>query len=121
MNHFVQPACLPTKYSYNYPMANTKVYAAGWGQLFSYGKSSNTLQNVEINVNNGTACYRYPDISWDSLICAAELDGGKGTCEGDTGGPIYLKETINGTVRHFLVGITFNDYECGDDYYSSAR
>ena len=116
MNDFVQPACLPQKNTNNFPMIeNAKLFAAGWGQLFYSGNYSNKLQNVEINVYNGSACSYLKNSN--SQICAGELDGGKGTCLGDVGGPLYLKETINGTVRHVLVGITSYDSGCGYVYY----
>ena len=112
MNEYVQLACLPPKQASNFPAVNTKLYAASWGQLSYRGENSDTLQNVEINVYAGPECHRYPNTNWKSQMCAGELDGGKGTCFGDTGGPVYLKETKNGTVRHVLVGITSVGY-CG--------
>ena len=117
MNEYVQPACLPQKNANNFPTANTKVYAAGWAQLSYRGENSDSLQNDEINVNNGSACSLYSNTNFDSQICAGELDGGKGTCISDVGGPLYLKETINGTVRHVLVGIASYSYSCGNANY----
>ena len=112
LNAYVQLACLPSKQASYFPAVNTKLYAAGWGQLAYRGENSDTLQNVEINVYDGPACHRYPNTNWNLQICAGESIGGKGTCFGDTGGPLYLKETINGTVRHVLVGITSDGF-CG--------
>ena len=117
LNDYVQLACLPPKNTKKFPLENSKVYAAGWGQFSYRGENSDKLQNVEINVYNGSACSIYPITNFDSQICAGELDGGKGACTGDIGAPIYLKETINGTVRHVLVGITSIDYGCGFVHY----
>ena len=114
MNEYVQLACLPPKQASNFPAINTKLYAAGWGKLSYYGKNSDALQNVEVNVYDGSACSYSKKFNLDSQICAGELDGGKGSCFGDIGAPIYLKETINGTMRHVLVGITSNSSSCGD-------
>ena len=116
LNEYVQLACLPPKQANNFPAVNTKVYAAGWGQLSLGGKNSATLQNVEINVYDSSECSNFYDFNRKSQICAGELDGGKGACEGDIGAPLYLKETINGTVRHVLVGLT-SDYVRDDVYY----
>ena len=114
LNDYVQLACLPAKQTSSFPMANTKVYAAGWGSKLQWADgNSNTLQNVDMNVYDGSVCSDYPYANWKSQICAGELDGGKGSCDGDIGAPIYLKETINGSVRHVLVGITSNISLCG--------
>ena len=114
MNEFIQIACLPQKKANNFPIANSKLYAAGWGQLSLGGNTSQTLQNVEIHVYDRSACSNFYEFNWKLQICAGELEGGKGACVGDVGGPLYLKETINGTVRHVLVGITSNSSSCGD-------
>ena len=114
LSNYVQLACLPPMMTNNYPVANTKVYAAGWGTLLSNGPVSNKLQNVLITAYAGSACSKYQNTNWNSQICAGELNGGKDTCQGDSGGPLYLKETINGKVRHVLVGITSYGNGCGE-------
>ena len=117
MNEYVQLACLPPKQANNFPMANTKVYAAGWGLLSGSGISSNALQNVEINVDDGSECSYLVNFNWKSQICAGDYDVGIERCTGNSGAPIFSKEIFNGTFRHVLVGIYFVPDDCSNDEY----
>ncbi len=51
--------------------------------------------------------------NWNSQVCAGHLAGGKDTCQGDSGGGIYVKETINGKEKFVSVGITSFGDGCG--------
>jgi secreted trypsin-like serine protease len=42
---------------------------------------------------------------WDSQICAGELDGSEDTCQGDSGGSLYVKDTIDGKSKFVTAGI----------------
>jgi hypothetical protein len=33
LNNYIQPACLPTTKSFNYPPANVDSWAVGWGNI----------------------------------------------------------------------------------------
>ncbi len=47
------------------------------------------LKNVKIRVYNPKKCNQvYPETAknWSSQICAGEYNGGKDTCQGDSGG-----------------------------------
>lgn len=41
------------------------------------------------------------------------MKGGKDTCDGDSGGPLYLRERVNGKFRFLLAGITSYGDGCG--------
>jgi secreted trypsin-like serine protease len=50
---------------------------------------------------------------WNSQICAGLYEGGKDTCQGDSGGGLYALDTIDGKKRYVLVGIVSYGMGCG--------
>ena len=42
------------------------------------------------------------------------MAGGKATCQGDTGGGLYVKDTIGGKIRYVVAGITSYGAGCGN-------
>ncbi len=43
--------------------------------------------------------------NWDTQICAGEYNGGKDTCQGDSGGAIYTADFINNKLKFVAVGV----------------
>ncbi|CAG9101427.1 unnamed protein product [Plutella xylostella] len=89
-----------------YPIADgAELTAIGWGILYSGGPGSEILQEVQLNKVNTTICAeRYRDLYAESslpkrevtdrMLCAGSDAGGKGTCSGDSGGPIIINDDI---------------------------
>lgn len=108
LDSFVQLACLPKNTDYD---AGIEVWTAGWGDL-SEDRSvlvSFELQNVQITLNEMNECENvaigfFKDSS--KQICAGNVNGGKGVCDGDEGGPLFVRDLVNGMQRFVLVGIT---------------
>jgi hypothetical protein len=96
---------------------------------------SDQLNNVKLRVYNSSICANvYPSMikNWNTQICAGDIDGGKDTCQGDSGGdffesfifkknfsrkinykgPLYVLDTINGKSKYVLAGITSYGYQC---------
>ncbi|XP_026481287.1 trypsin-7-like [Ctenocephalides felis] len=70
----------------------TKVTVSGWGRLTeSPSELSPTLQGATITVIDNPTCQRYYVADYvitDNMMCAGFIEGGKGPCQGDTGGPL---------------------------------
>ena len=116
LNNFTQIACLPSK-STTYPPVNSSSYAAGWGTTtFLSSATPNTLRNVKLTIYDSSACkgVAFEDITdWSGLVCAGELAGGKDTCQGDSGTPLFVGDTINGKFKYVVAGITSYGIGCG--------
>ncbi|RZC38769.1 uncharacterized protein BDFB_007927, partial [Asbolus verrucosus] len=75
--------------------------ATGWGRLSEGGPLPMELQKVElptVNIDDCKAMYGPSYEITDRMFCAGYKEGGKDTCEGDSGGPL--------AVDGLLLGIT---------------
>ena len=55
------------------------------------GKATPTLHEVELTVFDRSMCNQptwYANLVNVNMICAGDLQGGRGTCTGDSGGPL---------------------------------
>ncbi|XP_072461733.1 granzyme A-like [Notamacropus eugenii] len=91
----------------------TTCQAAGWGLITKKPmKLPDTLREVNVTVIDRKICSdkdhynHHPDIG-PNMICAGDRNGGKGTCDGDSGGPLICKGTFVGI-------ISFGPEKCGD-------
>lgn len=109
---FIRPACLFTKS--NLPQKGA--IATGWGQTDYSGPISSKLLKVHLNIYDNRECNRAyrneikanQHISKGiikTMLCAGELKGGKDTCLGDSGGPLFVTEKENMCKFH-IIGVT---------------
>ncbi|XP_023244117.1 transmembrane protease serine 3-like [Centruroides sculpturatus] len=89
-NNYVKPICLADKVT---QFSGMKCFASGWGKTDYHSKASDVLRTVEIKVFNNRVCdaayrekFKIPIKQFH--VCAGEVVGGKGTCMGDSGGPL---------------------------------
>lgn len=92
----------------NLPRRNVKVkpgdvcYVAGWGKLGPMGKYSNTLQEVELTVQEDQECETYLKNYFDKAneICAGDPKIKRASFRGDSGGPLVCKKVAAGIVSY---------------------
>ncbi|XP_077494490.1 chymotrypsin-2-like [Amblyomma americanum] len=108
---FVKPICLPVR---KIPVAGKKLVAAGWGQTgkkVARGRLLHvTLDALEDKVCKGItkrAVYGNVTPEFGPAICTSSY--GKGTCVGDSGGPVSLLG-VNG--KSVQVGVVGAGTEC---------
>lgn len=85
---YIRPACVATSKKI---LENTKAFATGWGLVEALTtRTSDHLQKVELSIFGNDECQQiYSNTTIDeSKLCAGELEGGKDTCQGDSGGKI---------------------------------
>eukprot|EP00727_Mastigamoeba_balamuthi_P014779 m51a1_g9927 putative peptidase c14 (696) ;mRNA; f:10099-13028 len=89
------------------PLPGTKMWVAGWGLLYNTGTDPTHLMEVKLPVMAREHCRQLysgrPELITNSSICAAYSEGGRDSCNGDSGGPLLLVEA-NGTATQ--VGLT---------------
>lgn len=105
---FIRPACLNTKTH----IAQNIAVATGWGQIEFSGPNSDRLLKVNLNIYNNSECSRvYANDDKISrgivktMLCAGDNKGGKDTCLGDSGGPLFVTEKEN-MCTFYLIGVT---------------
>lgn len=104
VTEYVRPICTPDEKT---TFFGKECVATGWGKVDYNRKASNILQKVAVDVYELSECQSayYPKfrISIDQWhLCAGTRDGGKGTCHGDSGGPLQCR--VNG--KWVIAGIT---------------
>jgi secreted trypsin-like serine protease len=115
LSSFIQVACLPVFKSSSYPSVNRPSYAAGWGTLSSGGSAPSSLNDVQLTVYSSNKCLNVETDAiknWNSQVCAGDLSGQKDTCEGDSGGPLFITDMVGNETRFVSVGITSYGVEC---------
>uniref|UniRef100_A0A672S2F4 Trypsin-2-like n=1 Tax=Sinocyclocheilus grahami TaxID=75366 RepID=A0A672S2F4_SINGR len=108
-NDYIRPVCLAAAGSTF--DAGTESWITGWGKLNYGGENTTipkTLQEVNIPLVSQSDCeHAYERIIPDNILCAGPAEGGKGSCQGDGGGPLV----INGS-QWFQSGISIFGVNC---------
>lgn len=92
----VVPICLPLAPERREAnLENTSLFIAGWGRTTEGGKPSDILQQVQLPVLNNEICKdRYRKQGKlineqkqfnNAVMCVGYLEGGKDSCQGDSG------------------------------------
>ncbi|XP_021023046.1 kallikrein 1-related peptidase b22 isoform X1 [Mus caroli] len=90
----VKPIDLPTEE----PKLGSTCKASGWGSIkpLIY-QNPNDLQCVSIKLQPNEDCVKaYIMKVTDVMLCAGEMNGGKDTCKGDSGGPLICDGVLQG-------------------------
>lgn len=107
LNNYIQLACLPSRSKSYYPSdVYIDSYAVGWGSLKENENIADILHNVKLKIYPFKECNNITGLDGDDLtqICAGELAGGKDTCYGDSGGPLFVRY-LNSAFNYVLAGI----------------
>ncbi|XP_068098474.1 mannan-binding lectin serine protease 2-like [Hyperolius riggenbachi] len=115
--------CLPTKmprFAISHQETDHHVgLIAGWG-MTERNTPSRQLRFVEVDIIDHTQCKAaYKKLSssskeysvTDNMLCAGDLEGGRDSCAGDTGGPLMFWDDDDN--RWFIGGIISWGLECG--------
>jgi secreted trypsin-like serine protease len=90
----IVPICVPENDANH---IGKTAYVTGWGRLYEDGPLPSRLQEVPVPIITNEACesmYRaagYIEHIPNIFICAGWRNGGKDSCEGDSGGPMVLQ------------------------------
>lgn len=87
--------------------------AIGWGNTSAtVNKFPKTLQQVSLPIISNALCSKSMEGIEGGMLCAGFAEGGKDTCEGDSGGPLMVWEDARKIWRQ--AGLTsFGEAACG--------
>lgn len=104
-NDIIRPICLPAHHESGEAWANEDAIASGWGKPTDASTSiSPVLRWVDTNTITNLLCaLEFPTIINKNIICISGKNG-KSTCNGDSGGPLYLYDSAATTYKQ--IGIT---------------
>ncbi|XP_011147843.2 trypsin-1 [Harpegnathos saltator] len=95
---------------------NDLAVVSGWGRLWQNGPTTKKLQRVNILIADQDYCrQKYNSMGYNvhlSQVCAYDPDTEKGSCNGDSGGPL--------TVGGKLVGLVSWAYGCASTNYPTV-
>ncbi|KAL1512636.1 hypothetical protein ABEB36_002198 [Hypothenemus hampei] len=104
----VGPICLPFRYILH-TFQDQQVTVLGWGSFEFSGPSSNTLQQVKLNVISNEECENdVEEMIIFSEICTFTPE--KDSCQFDSGGPLLWQNQTN--KKLFLIGIISHGLGC---------
>ncbi len=108
LNDKIQVACLPELNTKSYPLPLNEAWIIGWGQT-EFGGPSNNLKNAKIKIYAQDQCsnvsFSLPK-SWETQICAGDKINKIDTCQGDSGGGLFVQEMVNNKKIFVMSGIT---------------
>jgi len=99
------PVCIPED---DANLVGKTAWVTGWGRLYEDGPLPAVLQEVDLPIINNTECEAmYEKAGFREhiphiFICAGYREGGKDSCEGDSGGPMSVRRDDD---RFMLSGI----------------
>ncbi|KAJ3660402.1 hypothetical protein Zmor_004852 [Zophobas morio] len=109
---YVQPTTLPP--AFNATPENSVALLAGWGLPFTNGSVMTDLQKVNILVFPDADCERIHALTGPTHrsrhVCAGVPEGGKGQCNGDSGGPLIVDGVQIGIVSWSVKPCTVKGY-----------
>lgn len=104
-------------------------FVGGWGDhYFPTSWFTSDLYEVAIPITSDADCLTNLDDPFVSsvMLCAGVLDtdvaeetsNGKDSCYGDSGGPLIVNDTVEGTGTYYVAGlVSFGLSGCGSDLY----
>ncbi|CAK6432564.1 unnamed protein product [Pipistrellus nathusii] len=95
----VKPLLLPR--GKDLPSPGDNCIVAGWGRVTSGGPCSDTLQEVELTMQEDYECERqYKNYNSTIQLCVGNPKENKASFKGDSGGPLLCKNKIHGIVSY---------------------
>jgi len=113
-NPHVKPLCLP---KYLTDLTGKSAIVAGWGKLNTRDRQgSKDLMKLRVDINGGQ-CHK--NITCNSCLCTDTEEKGSSPCHGDSGSPMFTKDSFNNGAAT-LVGVVHGGGGEVDGVYDCA-
>ncbi|XP_020300166.1 serine protease nudel-like [Pseudomyrmex gracilis] len=115
LNRYVNVAYLPSNITMGSewefgPTPQSQCIVIGYGDLKENGTATDSLREVEVDIFE--SCPYYDWKHSDSLLCAEYAEGGRDSCEDDSGSPLICRNP-NETSIWYVAGIVSHGFGCG--------
>ncbi|GAB1290729.1 hypothetical protein APTSU1_000595900 [Apodemus speciosus] len=81
------------------PSAGTECLVSGWGLTKVDSEGASVLQCLDAPVLSDSVCHKaYPRKITNNMFCLGFLEGGKDSCQLDSGGPVVCNGQVQGIV-----------------------
>jgi len=116
-NEYISPVCLPEPED-TFP-GGTACAVAGWGNLQEGGNSPTEVNHIRLPIVDRQVCRKLyanagqffdTSVITSTTICAGFLEGGKSTCQGDSGGGLICYDQLE--QRWLIAGVVSYGYGC---------
>ena len=101
----VRPICLPASDDVESLLAmEDNLWVTGWGKTNLRSRSSDTLQELEVNTVDSSRCaqlWRQDELIPGVVCIWGDEEAREGVCQGDSGGPLMVRTDDS---KHFLLG-----------------
>ncbi|XP_023346672.1 chymotrypsin-like elastase family member 2A [Eurytemora carolleeae] len=116
----LSPVCLPSIQDLGNEFENMEAIVAGWGLTSEESDRTNVLMEVKVKtMSNADCCDASKGRKWTcgwamTLMCAVE-EGPKGSCKGDSGGPLIIKGITGAFTQIGIVSFGRGNQRCTSD------
>ena len=87
--------------------ANEDVVVVGWGLTEENGTPSPTLRKVSLRTVTNESCDLVYGGITDTMLCAGIPEGGRDSCQGDSGGALIIQDNSRVQWQHGIVSFGF--------------
>ena len=110
------PGTIPLPLEGEETPAGTVCWVSGWGTTTEGGSLARVLMKVAVTVYSPEECFLvYDGVGVTGcMMCAGDLEGGKGFCQGDSGSPLMCPPASNQGDFLQLTGIASWSYGCAE-------
>ena len=110
----IKPACLPEAGA----LFPGEAIVSGWGKVGEGSHKTSSLHEVGVTVFADEDCGNMIEYMTEGRICAGVVEGGKGTCTADTGGPLVAEDPARNNSMS-LIGVVNGAIGCARPGYPS--
>ncbi|CAF1367314.1 unnamed protein product [Adineta steineri] len=108
----IQFACLP----HSLLEVNTTGMVVGFGDTYpGANQGSLILKQVNLTIYPNDFCTNVSPSTiknWDTQICCGDLNGERDTCQGDSGGGLYIQQNLSNIFHYTVNGIVSYGEQC---------